>query len=433
MNLVYKTYDISTDIEYTSGTRLNLSGVRIIKLINRPSGVQVWISTDSNGTNLFPLINRGDGWELPNDYEPLYNLYVFTKGVNSQDKLTLSYTGEKNFFIFGNNSIEKIGEVENLGELAQVSLNDAIFNTYSRKPLNDTNVIYSDVYCAAIDFEKKQGEYRYLSYIVQFLEDLGLNDNEFYRLSIFGHIDIGNDNITNADGWAGESSITAHLTLFNNNKGATLTKNTKYTNISNLYQLDKSPYDYKNYFDIFGLKFEGRSRQQPNTYIGTAFAYHNGATQLNYDLILLGKQVKKYASLGLFIHYNTNIYGTASLHASFLFTISQAITHINPNIISQFPAPIPLTPALQTGNNPVSVTYGSNVEIPLKNIFTDSTLNIQVQDITKGNAIVKPGTNNTIIYTPAANENMLTSISVSQTSNELTSKQFVIDIQIQSN
>ena len=115
--------------------------------------MQVWISTDSNGTNLFPLINRGDGWELPNDFEPLYNLYVFTKGVNSQDKLILSYTGEKNFFIFGSNSIEKVGEIESLGEQSRLDINNSMFNYYNRIAYTPDNKVFSKAITGEILFK----------------------------------------------------------------------------------------------------------------------------------------------------------------------------------------------------------------------------------------------------------------------------------------
>lgn len=329
MNLVYKTYEISTNIEYTSGTKLNLSGVRIIKLINRPSGVQVWISTDSNGTNLFPLINRGDGWELPNDYPPLYFLYIYTKGVNASDKLILSYTGEKNFFIFGSNSIEKVGEIESLGEQARLDVNNSIFNYYSRIPYTLDNKVFSKAFTGEILFKNiaRITTQRYVCFPLSatgLVSELQLNDNEFYRFSIEGHIDGMSEASTfigAASGTSGSVEV-VHISLFNNTQGATFTPVTG-QEIDNLYKLDKRAYTSKDKFDLYGLK----SISQPN------FFYSSGLPQVKIDITMLGKAVNKYQYMGIFLtfetwhteHWRTN----PSMHCSLIFTISKAISYVN--------------------------------------------------------------------------------------------------------
>lgn len=331
MNLVYKTYDISTDIEYTSGTRLNLSGVRIIKLINRPSGVQVWISTDSNGTNLFPLINRGDGWELPNDYEPLYNLYVFTKGINSQDKLILSYTGEKNFFIFGNNSIEKVGEIESLGEQAQINLNNSISNMYSRLPLDNLGLVFTKSFQLDISYTNigSANKTRFLSFPLNDsgrISELSLDDNKFYRFSIFGHIDTGEGT---GDGVSGTGSLTetVHISLFNNTQGAVWTPESG-QQAPNFYRLDKSPYTALDKFDIYGLKYRAQGFQ-----LTSADTFMSGNSSINIDTILPGSMLNKYEYFAFFYSYfswmHENWRCFPNLHCSLLFTISQAISNIN--------------------------------------------------------------------------------------------------------
>ena len=336
-NLVYKTYDISTNIEYINGTRLNLSGVRIIKLVNRPAGVQVWISTDSNGTNLFPLINRGDGWDLPQDMEPLYDLYVFTKGVNSQDKLILTYTGEKNFFVFGSNSIEKVGEIEALGEQAQININNAIMNTYSRLPLDNMGFVFQKNFCADIEYSNvttTPQAVRLLSFPLNdsgLISDFNFDDDSFYRLSVFGHIDVG----ASKQGYdtTGNSALTetCHLSLFNNSEGAEWTVESD-QEVENLFRLNKRPYNALTKFDIFGLKYVQDNGQ---------YGYMSGDSNVKFDIILQGKTINQYKYLGLFFTYY--VYTGAgwvtfpNLHCSLLFVISQAISNMQNVNINQLP------------------------------------------------------------------------------------------------
>lgn len=372
MNLVYKTYEIATNVEYTSGTRLNLSGVRIIKLINRPSGVQVWISTDSNGTNLFPLINRGDGWELPNDFEPLYNLYVFTKGTNSQDKLILSYTGEKNFFIFGSNSIEKVGEIESLGNKSQIDINNAIFNYYNRIPLSNTGKIFEKFYYAEYEEIFGSGSIKKnfaafpLSDEMDTIQSLNLLDDEYYRINIFGHWDVG------VHGWDddfngdinGDSALsqTLHLCLFNNDDNNTITfaklENIDTTNTKrdclNLYEVNKFP-NPSNMFTFLGLKSFSSS---------TGRGEKSGEININFDRIIPGRILNKYNYFGLFHSVlswaNTSWRTNPGMHTSLLTTISQAYSNIGGNSFK-----IPQIPNyfVYTGNEKLIVN--STMEKPI--------------------------------------------------------------------
>ncbi|MDE6886179.1 MAG: hypothetical protein K2P17_03985 [Helicobacteraceae bacterium] len=334
-NLVYKTYDISTSQEYTSGTRLNLSGVRTVKLLNRPSGVEAWISTDSNGTNLYPLINRGDGWELPLEAEPLYNLYVFTKGVNAQDTLKLSYTGEKNFFIFGNSSVERIGEIESLGNQAQIDINNAMFNYYNRIPLESTGTIFESFYY--LDYKKRifstNQEYFCgfpLSDKKATISELGLKDDEYYRISILGHWDTGTDYGEATVDYLGTIFASLHITLFNDLSTDPLTfteiSDTDIIRSRNLYQLNKLPIP-ANRFNLLGLK------EQTATYFdsGIAINSHTGNSNLNFDIIVSGATLNRYSYFGLLLSFNNyvsrdSIYDTA--HASILTTISQAYNNV---------------------------------------------------------------------------------------------------------
>lgn len=355
-NLVYKTYDILTSVEYTSGTRLNLSGVRIIKLVNRPAGVQVWISTDSNGTNLFPLINRGDGWDLPQDMPPLYDLYVFTKGVNSQDKLILTYTGEKNFFIFGSNSIEKVGEIEALGEQAQININNAIMNTYSRLPLDNTGFVFQKNFCADIEYNNittTAEAVRLLSFPLSdsgLISEFNFNDDNFYRLSVFGHLDIGADERGYDTTGTSVLTETCHLSLFNNSEGAEWVPEPN-QEIENLFKLNKKPYNALTKFDIFGLKYINDSGR---------YAYLSGDSNVNFDIILQGKTINQYKYLGLFFTYyvytGSGWVTYPNLHCSLLFVISQAISNIQNVNIQQLP-----TERNQwIGTGEISLKYHSN-------------------------------------------------------------------------
>ena len=340
MNLVYKTYEISTNVEYTSGTRLNLSGVRMIKLINRPSGVQVWISTDSNGTNLFPLINRGDGWELPNDFEPLYNLYVFTKGVNSQDKLILSYTGEKNFFIFGSNSIEKVGEIESLGNKAQIDINNAICNYYSRIPLESTGQIFEKFYYSEYEARKYANGVTSLigfplSDEMDTIQSFNLSDDKYYRITILGHWDSGSDNSFIELGWDGFGGSSLHLGLCNDDVDSpmifTKINNSDTADLKNdslnLYQVNKFPKP-QNRFNLLGI--QSRARMYPERI--SAFDAR-GNIDINFDTIVSGKTLNRYKYFAIFANFyvergGQQPYIQTSMHISIITTLSQAYSNV---------------------------------------------------------------------------------------------------------
>lgn len=336
-NLVYKTYDISTDKEYTTGTRLNLSGVRTIKLLNRPSGVEVWISTDSNGTNLFPLINRGDGWELSPEHEPLYNLYVFTKGTNPQDTLKLSYTGEKNFFIFGNSSVERIGEIESLGNQAQIDINNAIFNYYNRVPITATGKIFESFYYS--DYQQMIGNLGQtvtrlvgfpLSSKISTISELKLENNEFYRINILGHWDLGND--VSDGGISNSASIryNLHLTLFNQNTTNPITfteiEDSSLISSTNLYRMDKGITPAFR-FNLLAIKYQNAFFEGGG---GVAVA-NIGETNINLDIIVSGATLNKYSYFGVVYNFDNWINrGTTieSCHVSILTTISQAYSNV---------------------------------------------------------------------------------------------------------
>lgn len=121
MSLVYQTINLNCDVEYWAEP-LDFTGIRTIKLTNKPANVEVWISSENTGGNLYPLRNRGDGWV--NLDEPLQNCYIYTKGVNNTgEQLILNVTGQKDIFEYGTSSVEQIGNVEKLDILERVGRN----------------------------------------------------------------------------------------------------------------------------------------------------------------------------------------------------------------------------------------------------------------------------------------------------------------------
>ena len=477
MNIVYKTYEIATDKEYSAGTRLNLSGVRVVKLVNRPAGVQVWISTDSNKTNLFPLVNRGDGWILPNSFDPIFDLYVYTEGINSQDKLIISYTGEDDFFHFGSSSIERVDEIENFGELAklpkvgeiesfnsnaklpkvgeienlskltQFAINDSVNNMYVKKPVNN-DIVYIHRFYSNIQLDYNGNLFdadpsghganlRCISFIGNTTADLNVRRDSFYRLSIVGHVDIGSQYEIQNDSGDEWTIITNHLTLFSNDKHATFMHkeqlqlgNKDIIEAPNFFKMNKKPYGAISAFDLFGIKYERTGNN----------AYFNGNNNINLDFVLRGQDIYAYDYLG----YISHIYigkGKAenySYHCNLILTLSKLEATEG---ISYRPFPdyiwIPPMLELQVKNQDrpngvyyFNVTYGQTIEIIVENLVNNATLNIKVPNTGKGNAYLKDGTRNIVIYRPFINQTTLAYIELTQTYDNQTSNPLLIEIRI---
>lgn len=314
-NLVYKTFELNTNIEHKAHP-INISGATTIRLTNIPSNVKCWISTESNGTNLYPLINRGDGWSnLPN---PLYNLYIYTEGTTiDNEKIILNYTGQNDFFIYGNNSserIDRIGAIDSFSDKSIIQLNNAIFNTYSKvKPIVEIFIT------GEIEYTKKV----MVAHLpVESIESLKLSNDEFYRIKQIGHFDIGQKEESNQ---GSTTVMSSHFCAFNNTNNATFTPETG-QQFDNLYVVNKRPWakEQTDLFDIWGLKYAARFSQSGETV--ASIIQDTGINFGSSDFIVSGALLNKYEKFGLF--WNVTDVGIAQSHASILLTISKAYSNI---------------------------------------------------------------------------------------------------------
>lgn len=321
-NLVYKTFELNTDVEHFAKP-INISGATTIRLTNIPSNVKCWISTESNGTNLYPLINRGDGWSnLPN---PLYNLYIYTEGTTvNNEKIILNYTGQNDFFIYGNNSserIDRIGAIDSFSDKSIIQLNNAIFNTYSKvKPIVECfltgEILFStsaDNFVAHLPFDS--------------IASLNLSNDEYYRIHQVGHFDIGckedSDDTSNTNG------MSAHLCAYKNTANATFTANTT-QQFKKLFTVNKNPWldESTDLFDIWGMKFQ--NALNGSSINANTFMFQNqGLNFHSQDFIIKGELLNSYENFGIFwkVRHQTKA-GTLSSHSSLLLTISKAYSNI---------------------------------------------------------------------------------------------------------
>lgn len=314
-NLVYKTFELNTDVEHKAKP-INISGATTIRLTNIPSNIKCWISTESNGTNLYPLINRGDGWSnLPN---PLYNLYIYTEGTTiDNEKIILNYTGQNDFFIYGNNSserIDRIGAIDSFSDKSLVQINNAIFNTYSKnKPIIEIFLT------GEIEYRK---EIMVAHLPIDSIASLGLKNDEYYRIHQVGHFDLGQKEESEQ---GSTTVLTAHLCAFNNTNNATFTPETG-QQFNKLYAINKTPWanESVDLFDIWGIKYAARFIQSseiaPSILEDRGFNFHSS------DFIIKGSLLNSYENFGLF--WNITEIGIAQSHSSILLTISKAYSNM---------------------------------------------------------------------------------------------------------
>ena len=293
MSLVYQTLQFPCDREYNAEP-LNYTGIRTIKLTNKPANVEVWISTDNTGQNLFPLKNRGDGWV--NLDEPLQNCYIYTNGLNNtSEMLILNVTGQKDIFEYGTSSVERIGNVQELYMLQNLSPNaiaqiaKAIQGVYYKPPIH-TIKIQGEI--------SKVGINRKLVRVVVFpmgfkqkISTLNLSNEKFYKIEIIGHCDVGgtDEDLTASSGY-NTRACNIHLCLFND------TNQTDYTelispDVKNAYYANTRPWksEIDDIFDIYGLKFY-RDRWGGNP----SFLETGGLNIFPKDTILAGKVINQY-------------------------------------------------------------------------------------------------------------------------------------------
>lgn len=326
-NLVYKTFELNTDVEHFAKP-INISGATTIRLTNIPSNVKCWISTESNGTNLYPLINRGDGWSnLPN---PLYNLYIYTEGTTiDNEKIILNYTGQNDFFIYGNNSserIDRIGAIDSFSNKSLIQLNNAIFNTYSRiQPIKEFLMV------GEWSVSRSRGRYVFFPFgkDTSIQEALGLNNDEYYRLSLWGHFDTGTKDIV-VESTNNLFTIVSHFSLVKNLDSSNVFSAITNQQIDNFYSMTKPLSDnHKNFFDIFGNKLKGMIRYDNASASSSVMSKgqdHFGG----FDIIVKGSFINSYDQMA--ISWKLNSAGGDSAlasHFSLLMTISKAYSNIS--------------------------------------------------------------------------------------------------------
>lgn len=332
-NLVYKTYELNTDIEHKAKP-INISGATTIRLTNIPSNVKCWISTESNGTNLYPLINRGDGWSnLPN---PLYNLYIYTEGTTiDNEKIILNYTGQNDFFIYGNNSserIDRIGAIDSFSDKSMIQLNNAIYNTYTRiKPIKEVLMV------GEWNINNTNSRYVYFPFgkDTNLQDMLALDDDAYYRFSLWGHFDTGSHESSQGGSSGGTGGNTwsdiAHFSLIKNLDDSNVFTQITNQEIDNFYSMTKPlSSDHRNYFDIFGNKSEGNNPNGNNN--NFFFQYGKGADHFGgFDIIVKGSFINQYQQMAISWKTYSNVVAGAvyhSSHFSLLMTISKAYSNI---------------------------------------------------------------------------------------------------------
>lgn len=333
MSLVYQTLQFPCDREYNAEP-LNYTGIRTIKLTNKPANVEVWISTDNTGQNLFPLKNRGDGWV--NLDEPLQNCYIYTSGLNNTgEMLILNVTGQKDIFEYGTSSVERIGNVQELYMLQNLSPNaiaqiaKAIQGIYYKPPIHTIKIQGEAsnmgeqktlLRCGVIPLGLNEG-----------IASLNLDNNKYYRIEMIGHFDLGRaeesfsgDEVNNAL----YCNYSAHFCLFNNTNGATATLITD-KEFDNFYSFDKRVWasEKNDIFDFNGLKFYLYEHYHGG--LGNILETHGFSSPVNQTWIIKGEILNSYQNFGYFCNFYT--YSQAALkggetHCSILFYIYEVET-----------------------------------------------------------------------------------------------------------
>lgn len=314
MSLVYKTLELPCDREY-NGEPLNFTGIRTIKLTNRPANVNVWISGENTGQNLFPLINRGDGWV--NLDEPLNNCYIYTSGLNNAgDMLQLNITGQKDIFQYGTSSVERIGNVHELYMLQNISPNilsqlaKGFQNLYYKPPTASLRIQGE----ATKLWTKGQKIFFLPQSIDKGIKDLNFKNDKYYRIEVIGHYDAGgliNDN----NGW--RTSVANHLCLFNNTNEAifTLESGAK-IDIDNCYLANKTPWitEKTDLFDFYGFLNVFTMATQSGTF-GAIKTLEYGYNNVN-KIVLKGDFLNSFEKIGLCITVIYNAGGAFGVHTS---------------------------------------------------------------------------------------------------------------------
>lgn len=261
MGMTNKTLTIDCNKEYTNKP-LDIGGIRQIKLGYRPAGVEVWISTENTGDNLYKLENKGDGWiNLP---EVLENCYITTKGTNVDDKLVLYYSGDySDFYATGNAVTGRINEVESL---KSIGIN-AIHSLNNIKTIYDTSKIkFLEFVNGAFDISFNIGVNNsqiWLTRLVD-LSKITFDNTKCYRIHIQGHCDLGGNDSEYEGGnsfYCKKQSL--HLDIIDLNsvdfdKNFTKLDSTTHNLINNIYQANSKNFILErksNYFCFWGGRY----------------------------------------------------------------------------------------------------------------------------------------------------------------------------------
>lgn len=320
MSLVYQTLQFPCDREYNAEP-LNYTGIRTIKLTNKPANVEVWISTDNTGQNLFPLKNRGDGWV--NLDEPLQNCYIYTSGLNNTgEMLILNVTGQKDIFEYGTSSVERIGNVQELYMLQNLSPNaiaqiaKAIQGIYYKPPIHTIKI--------QGEAKPNQKEINAFIFPIENIATLKLSNEKYYSFDIIGHLDVGTVEDLNSGLTGVVSYCSVHLCLFNNTNNATFSDLD--LDFNNCKNADKNPWasDITDLFDIIGLKFS-------HTWFdgtGGMVLENQGINTIDKPLILKGDIINSYEFFALNFKSQRTYNGkTLTCHSSLLVNIYEMETY----------------------------------------------------------------------------------------------------------
>lgn len=266
-----KTLTLDCNVEYKNKP-LDIAGIRQIKLGYRPSGVNVWISTENTGDNLYKLENKGDGWiNLP---EVLENCYITTQGTNISEKLIIYYSGEySDFYSTGNAVTGRINELETLQNISD----DVLYKINSTKNIYDTTKIkFLKWVNGAFDIEFNIGDNKSQIWITKLadLSQITFDYLKCYKITIEGHVDLGGK----ANEYEGSNTFywkkqSLHLDIIDlkavdfDNK-FTLLESTAYPNIDNIYQANERNAEIEtkqNHFCFWGGRYSYYYENGTNT------------------------------------------------------------------------------------------------------------------------------------------------------------------------
>lgn len=323
-----------------------LCGGNMIWLVSRPAGVQIYINSIPDRTSALILneANRGYKWEDLGQYGDLKlydNFYIWTEGTNiNNDKIEIQISPNADIItpILGNTAdkIDKIDTIENFSQNALIQLSNAIYN-YNTFIQDASTIRILDTGKFSFRTNEANKQFRYCHFISDngLVSDFNLIDNQYYKIEIFGHIDIGSIGEYSESGGDTQGdcilSSNCHLSFFSNENNATFRPLTdlEQSEILRAFELDKETDGALTKFDIIGQKYFYESVGTTNYENNDRFIYFNGQNQININKILLGSDLNRFKYFGLFFNFLKlwNNYATATMHFSLIVTISKAYSN----------------------------------------------------------------------------------------------------------